>query len=256
MSKYCSQLQTPFGMKIVGSKNAKELKERLSDFVLRRTRSQVFGRDLQPPTMLYVQPPSGKEARELRELEELKEGKAILRALEAGGLQGLKKIEGQVTTVRRMIGLAKVPGVTSIVSDELLADVSAKIVVGAYHTEVIDKLAAGLKGWGAVIIDGRASRDEKEKRRLKFQKDQNCRVIVGQLHATGVGVDLSAADDALIVEPDWVHDNNAQFFSRVFNSEKLRPCFARYAVLPGSIDEAIMQACTRKANDNKKLYGA
>ncbi|MCE0573358.1 SNF2-related protein, partial [Clostridioides difficile] len=39
--KYCRMVNTPFGVKIAGSKNYKELKQKLAGFVIRRTRQSV-----------------------------------------------------------------------------------------------------------------------------------------------------------------------------------------------------------------------
>jgi SWI/SNF-related matrix-associated actin-dependent regulator 1 of chromatin subfamily A len=52
--KYCKMINTPFGVKIAGSKNYKELKQKLNGFVIRRLRREVFGRDMVPPTRVYV----------------------------------------------------------------------------------------------------------------------------------------------------------------------------------------------------------
>src|SRR5438105_2825555 len=61
--KYCKMINTPFGAKIAGSKNYKELRQKLDGFVIRRKRSDVFGRDMLPPSRVYVRakPTDAKE---------------------------------------------------------------------------------------------------------------------------------------------------------------------------------------------------
>lgn len=252
--KYCRVINTPFGMKIAGSKNYLDLKKRLEGFVIRRTRREVFGRDMQPPTKVFVR----AEPKDLKELDALmatEQGRIVAEALQsANPLKALAKAEKHVAGLRKMFGLAKVPGAVELVKAELRDDPKAKIVLFAYHHVVIDALRQNLGEFGVEAFDGRTSDERKIRIKKKFQTDPNCRVVVGQLNAMGVGLDFSAANDVLFVEQSWVGDENEQARSRIFNMNSPDPKFTRFLVLLGSADEQISRACERKLGDSRKLF--
>lgn len=253
VQKYCTVINNGFGTVIRGSKNAKELKEKIKPIMLRRTRLQAFGVDLRPPTMNYVGIPA-EYRKELKAMEESPQGKKILAALRQGGLKALKKSSESVPELRRLTGLAKVPGTVALAKQELDGDMK-KLVLGCFHTEVIQELYKQLAEFKPVIIDGHVSKERKEINRKRFMTDPKCRVIIGQISAAGVGIDMSAADDVWIVEPDYVGDNNDQFFARVFNSEKrFQPCFPAFMVLAGSMDVDVIRAATKKSKDSDKIF--
>lgn len=252
-SKFVRKMATPFGAKTVGTKNYAQLKKLLSDFVLRRKRKDVFGRDLQPPTRFYVRPATEFRS-ELAALEGSEMGARVKRALEAGGLKGLMKEEKHVAPMRKMIGLAKVPGVAAVLKDELRDEPDKKIVLFAFHHAVIDALRDTFKQYGALVYDGRTPMARKPKIEDLFRTNKKHRVVIGQLTAMNVGIDLSAANDVVFVEQSWTDTENEQARSRIFNLNKDEPCFTRFAVLSGSLDESIIQACERKLTDSRKVF--
>jgi SNF2 family DNA or RNA helicase len=252
--KYCKMINTPFGVKIAGSKNYKELKDKIKEFVIRRTRQSVFGRDMLPPSNVYVRAGSADQ-KELSSLMASDQGRAVAEALQsANPLKALAKQEKHVASLRKLFGLAKVPGVVDLVKEELKADPKAKIVLFAYHHVVIDALRQQFKEFGVESFDGRTTDDRKVRIKKRFQTDPKCRVVVGQLTAMGVGLDFSAANDVLFVEQSWVGDDNEQARSRIFNMNSPEPKFTRFVVLLGSLDEQISAACARKLSDSKKLF--
>lgn len=252
INAYCKVLRTPFGSKIAGSKNALKLRERLQGWMIRRTRAEVFGRDLQPPRIIPVEPPKAY-ATKIAALEKTPEGQAILKALRSGGLDGLKKVVGG-NALRRATGMAKLPGVIEHLKNDLDTDIK-KAVVFAWHTDVIDGLANELKKYGVVVLDGRTPPEKRDPLAQRFQTKADCRVAVCQIQAAGVGIDLSASNDAYFIEQAWTGTDNEQAMARIFNVASLDPKFIHLFTLPGSIDEAIMQAVARKVRDERKLFG-
>ena len=253
--KYCRMINTPFGVKIAGSKNYKELKQKLSGFVIRRLRKDVFGRDLQPPTSVYVRAKPA-QAKELDALMQTEQGRSVATALQSSDpLKALARLEKHVAGIRKLFGLAKVPGVVDLVTEELKSEPKMKIVLFAYHHVVIDALKQNLKDFGVEAFDGRTTDARKVRIQDRFRSDPKCRVVVGQLDAMGVGLDFSAANDTLFVEQSWVGTTNAQAMSRTFNMNSPEPKFTRFVVLVGSVDEQIAAACARKLSDEKKLFG-
>lgn len=253
--RYCAMVHTPFGMKIKGAKRYGELRAKLMDsgFAIRRTRKEVFGRDILPPTKVYIAPPSAYKS-EIKAFEATEQGQKIKQAIERDGMQGLAKMEKEAAALRQLYGIAKVPGVASLVSEELDIEPDKKIVIGAWHTKVIDGLANALREYGVVMFDGRVDKARKVRLNDKFLRDPTCRVVVGQIWAMGVGLDFSSSDDVLFAEQSWVGTDNEQFRSRIFHPKSETPKSTRFAVLPGSTDELIGTACERKLKDARKIF--
>lgn len=256
--RYCAVINNGFGgIKIRGARRYAELKEKLfgSGFMIRRTRQEVFGRDIMPPTDVFIDPPRAG-MKEIAALEATDEGKAVRKALETGGLGALAKLPGSTAaTLRRLYGLAKVPGIASLVADELDAEPGAKIVIGAWHLDVINALALALKKYGAITFTGSLTPQRKKRANDKFQFDPTCRVVVGQIVAMGVGLDFSKADDCLFAEQSWVGTDNEQFRSRIFNVASPNPKFTRFAKLRGTMDILISNEAERKLKDAQKIHG-
>jgi SNF2 family DNA or RNA helicase len=252
--RYCKMVNTPYGVKIAGSKNYGELKKKLEGFVIRRKRVDVFGRDMLPPTKVYVR--AGADYRkDLDALASSEQGKLVQQALKSSNpLRALAKQEKHVAGLRKLFGLAKVPGIVGMVAEELDAEPKEKVVLFAFHHVVMDALKRGLKKYGVELYDGRTSSERKVRIERRLHTDPKLRVIVAQIHAAGVGLDFSAANNVIFVEQSWTGDDNEQARSRVFNMNSLEPKFTRFAVLTGSLDEQIAAACERKLADTRRVF--
>jgi SWI/SNF-related matrix-associated actin-dependent regulator 1 of chromatin subfamily A len=183
------------------------------------------------------------------------QGRAVAQALQSSNpLKALARLEKHVAGIRKLFGLAKVPGVVDLVKEELRGDPTGKIVLFAFHHVVIDALRQNLKDFGVEAFDGRTTDERKLRIKKRFQTDPKCRVVVGQLNAMGVGLDFSAADNVLFVEQSWVGDENEQARSRIFNMNSEEPKFTRFVVLVGSVDEQIVAASERKLADTRRVF--
>ena len=115
-------------------------------------------------------------------------------------------------------GRAKVPSASQYIVQRLARDTSSKLVVFGHHVDVLDALLAALetardeptsteelvegrwRGADPGRVDGAAAADDRERTIRKFRTDVNMRVLVVSVTAGGVGVDLSAASEAVFVE--------------------------------------------------------
>lgn len=251
ITKYCRTRDTGFGLQIVGGKNMGELRERLDPFILRRRKADVLP---QLPALrletLYL---DGVLSRELSVLSAEYSGQ-IEAALEQDGMQGLQKLAPHVAKLRRLTGLLKVAGVVETVENEVGPD--GKIVLFAYHTGVIEALEAGLRdaGFGVVVVDGSCPAAFRQARVEQFQGDPSYQVFIGQLTAAGVGLTLTAASEAIIVESSWVPAENEQAAMRIHRIGQRNACRVRFATLADSLDEKINRAVLRKAADIQQLF--
>jgi SWI/SNF-related matrix-associated actin-dependent regulator 1 of chromatin subfamily A len=258
---YCKLQDNGFGLKVVGHKPARVRALRASldgDVLLRRTHAEVAPDS--PPINFRTVEIEGERLPELVELERSELLKNVTRKLDLAPddnarlevLRGIdKKVEARL---RRITGMAKVPGVAALVSEEFDAGLE-KIVLFAWHRDVVLALAEALADFGAVFLLGGVSALSKEQTRQKFISDPKCRVFVGQLESAGEGIDLSSAKDIIFVEADWVPGNNAQASFRCTHPTKTHSVLVRFATIAGSkSDSQVQRVLLRKTEAAASLF--
>lgn len=249
VDRFCTTKEDYLGhIQITGGKNLKILKELLAPYVLRRKLEDVMA-DV-PRLMVDTLPLSGKlhlPAGSDIDLE------AVNKALDEHGVAGLAKIESRAAVLRRLTGLAKVEPMTAW-AVERLEDNTDKIVLMAHHVEVVEQLLRGLRAFSPVALYGGASPAQKREAVPTFQNDPSCRVFIGNISSAGEAIDLSVADELVMVESSWTPGENEQACMRVVNLAKKRPTLARFAMLAGSYDERVAEACAAKARTVMELF--
>lgn len=230
--RYCITVDNGFGLQITGGKNLSKLRDALRGRVTRRKKSEV-AKDL-PDIQYEILPVEGNlkgiPADELKEVEE------CLKSDEP--LAELKKIGTHVASLRRFTGMAKVKSVMKWIEE---AD-HEKIVIFAHHKSVIDELR---RMEDTVYIDGSRNQTQREEAVEAFQNGKAKR-LVGQIHAAGTGLTLTAASTLIFVEYDWVPANNRQAADRIHRIGQENNCLVYFATVPNSIDEDIMKVVKRK----------
>jgi SNF2 family DNA or RNA helicase len=149
-------------------------------------------------------------------------------------------------TARRLLGEAKVGPVVSYVED-LLESGSPKVVVAAWHRSVLAELAKGLEKHGLTYMDGSTSAANKQRAVDQFQLDPNTRVILGQTQVIGEGWTLTAAQDIVLAEPDWVPGRNQQVVDRINRiCQTGTYTQAHIPVVPDTLDERVLGLAVAK----------
>lgn len=225
----------------IKGRNEEELRARIGNFMLRRTQQDV---GIGKPIYSVFAIAAGKiSATTLEALAKVStEAALVMAAVEAG--EDVSEEDMHLGTLRRVTGLLKVPGVIEA-AQEALDDGLDKLVLMAWHTDVIDALREGLSAYGVVGIDGRTPPNRRDEQVQQFRTPAK-RVFVGQILAAGEAIDLSAACELWFVEPDWAPKNMKQASLRVTNHSQKRQVLVRVCALEGSIDEALMAVLTRK----------
>ena len=156
-------------------------------------------------------------------------------------------LRGSVSTVRKAMGLALAPQFIGYL-DLLLEGGEEKLVVFAWHKEVMDILCAGLEKWGVLRVDGRTSPADKRRMVDEFQADPWKRIILGNTLTLGTGTDglQNVADHAVICEPSWVPGENVQCFDRLDRGGQKRVVHGEILVAPNSLSEGILGSALQK----------
>lgn len=158
-------------------------------------------------------------------------------------------VDGEISTARRVLGEAKVGPACDYI-DELLHEGIDKLVVSAHHTTVLAVARARLAKYGLVFMDGSTSPNKRQQIVHQFQNDPKIRVILGQTQVMGTGFNLTAAQDIVLIEGDWVPGVMEQMIDRIHRIGQTGSYVqAHIPVVPNSLDERVMAMAINKAQD-------
>lgn len=262
---FCISVNTPYGLKVVGIKNADGLRRLLAPVTLRRTFEEVMPLlpkiTYEPLVVEGVTPDPGvwevyfpeyilhpqDFAPDMQAQNDKMEFIIKTMKVTPDTAAVLAAVEPQVKSWRRWIGMQKVQPVIELLRDELDRNLYPKIVVFAVHKVVLELIWMALrKEYGAEILYGGTEPQRRIKVMERFQSDPTCRVVVAQIIAAGTSVDLSAANQVLMVERDWTPTNNLQAVMRVRHMFQRLPIFVRSVAMANSADQAIERVERRK----------
>jgi len=245
---YCRFKATGFGNKIVGSKNEDKLHAKLQGFMLRRRKADVL-KHLPPLEFedLWIEGDvTGLPGDEIE---------IVRKALAERGIEGLRVIaaNGSVATLRRLTGMAKVPGMRTWLREWLESrPVDEKIVVFAHHHDVVESLYDGVHT-AFVRVNKFSKKHERQAAIDRFKEDPAVRGIICRMSAEGVGISLARSSEMVVVEPSWVPKINEQVYERIVDIGKTDPCLVRTAIIANSIDEDIQRACIPKSQSFARI---
>ncbi len=230
------------GFKIIGIKNAPELRERLGSFGLRRLKKDVL-KDL--PPLRYGTVALTVDAKDLASLPKtLIEFDDVNRLDPDELLEDMKRNES-FARWRRLCGLAKLNAAIELMRADLDSGMQ-KVILVAHHRDVIDGLVHGLTEFGATSITGDVPPLVRQNRVKAFQTDPGVRVIVLQIQAGGTAITLTEASDVVFVEQSPVPGENAQVADRAHRIGQTKSVLVRFLYLPGSVDEVFVDILARK----------
>lgn len=164
--------------------------------------------------------------------------------------------DDHLMTYRRAIGLVKAPAVASLLTAELTEEPQRKMVVMAYHTEVLDLLERHFDAFGVVRMDGATPPALRSHAVNSFQTDPAIRVFLGQITACKESLTLTAASQVEIVEALFSPEDNCQAGARIRrHGQTSLHLTARIWSLAQSFDQPLMQLLTRKTEVLQEAYG-
>jgi SWI/SNF-related matrix-associated actin-dependent regulator 1 of chromatin subfamily A len=125
--------------------------------------------------------------------------------------------EPALATIRRQIGVARVKAAVAEILERV--DSGQSILVGAWHTEVIDALHDALLAKGisqVAVIDGRTPGAHRDTFTATWNTGQ-IQVLIGQIAAMGVSLNLQqGGSQIVVVEEDWSPAIMDQFYARLW----------------------------------------
>lgn len=149
------------------------------------------------------------------------------------------------------VSTAKLDALEDIL-DECLEQGKKVVVFARFIPEIeaIEKLLKGKKVGYAIIHGGITDRAEQVQR---FQTDSDCKVFVGQLQTTGMGLTLTAASVAVYYSLDYSYANYQQSRARIHRIGQTKKTLYINLIAKGTVDEKIMEALRQKGDTAKLL---
>ena len=249
--RFCTVVDTSFGRVIQGSRSVAQLRAALEHVARRRRKRDP---DVMPdlPPVVHVEVPIPVPALNLAGVPALAGGYDKLTDDEF--LAMLMREEIHLATTRRALGLAKVDAAAAWIEDQLNSGIP-KMVVFGWHPAVLTGLFARLQDHNPQTLTGSTPPSARVRAVSIFQRDPTARLFLGQVLAAGTAIDLSAADEVVMVEPSWVPADNYQAYSRVENVGTRKATTVSWLYIPASLDQRIIRVQARKAVQAEALFG-
>lgn len=198
--RYCDGHKNDYGYwQTGGASNVEELSVQLQGVMLRRTKDAVL--DLPAKQRTWLEVDVDENVRDA-----LNEAVARFLAEERtdrGGRLGIAMFSG----ARRRLAVAKVPQTLEFVRG--VVDQGEKVILYSCFTHATRRFARAL-GDMAVTVTGEVPTAKRQALVDRFQNDESVRVFIGQIHAAGVGINLTAARQVVFNDLDWVPANHWQ----------------------------------------------
>ena len=229
--RYCARKRTRWGLDVSGASNTKELHTILQPYMLRRKKMDVLD-DLPPKRRNTVVFDLTDQARERYN--------ALLQDLTKGAIDTLPFIE----KAKQAAAWGKLPAVLEWI-DEFL-ETGEKLVAFAIHVDIAKAIAEAFEDRSVLVI-GASTKTSRQEAIDRFQDDDQVRLFVGNIHAAGVGITLTAASDVAIVEFPWTPADVEQAIDRCHRIGQKDSVNAWYMMGADTIDEDITDLLIQKS---------
>ncbi len=150
----------------------------------------------------------------------------------------------QLTRVRRKLAEAKTS--TTIEYVQNILDQGDKVLVFSCFDAPLKKIHKRF-GDAAVLLTGATPADKRQDLVDRFQEDEGVRVFVANILAGGVGLNLTAAQQVVFNDLDWVPANHWQAEDRAYRIGQERTVHVAYMVAEQTVDEFVRIVLETKA---------
>ena len=237
-------------------KRAQELQQKVSPFILRRTKKQV-AKELPEKTEMVLFCEMGTEQRRVYEAYE-KEFWQYLNTTAEGDiprdqlhvLQGLTKLR-QICDSPALLNDEEYYGNASAKIEVLLEEIESKsgqhkILVFSQFVSMLDLIKKELENKDIPFAYLTGQTQNRAKKVASFQENDEIRVFLISLKAGGVGLNLTEADYVYLVDPWWNPAVENQAIDRCYRIGQTKNVVAVRLICPDTIEEKIMNLQTAK----------
>ena len=268
--RYCGAYKGRYGWDTSGATNLEELQVKLrSSIMIRRRTNEVLDQLPAIQRQAIVLPDNGSADLVQAEWEAFNTYEQVLKELEEARtskdgdmdslLITLRDRQGasfaELAKYRKLVGMAKKDHVVEHCRNVI--DSRGKIVLFAWHKDVVTALLGGLKEFNPVRLTGSDSQIARQASVDAFQVDETVKVIVLNLEAGGVGITLTGTEEAgfctsvVFSELDWrpsIMQQAERRVARLGADESATNILVHHVVLDGSLDATISNRLIDKQN--------
>lgn len=243
--KYAGGHRTRWGWESNGATNIEELKEKISQYFLRRTKKQILP-ELPPkqfvdfPVELEKESAKNYKAAETSFIKYLKEvkKKKITKNTQASKLVMLNEL-------RQITSNGKVWAAKEVIQDSI--DSGQKILVFSVYNKPLEDLYEHFGKESSVIITGKTDTVERKDIIERFQEDDNTKIFFGGMKSAGAGITLTAASVVLFIDFSWTPSDHNQAADRCHRLGQTAENITIYQLFSkGTIDEDIKDILKNK----------
>lgn len=237
-------------------KRLKQLQQKVSPFILRRTKKQVAA-ELPEKTEMVIYSEMESAQRQIYNAYE----KEIRDYISATSNEELKKESMHVlrglTRLRQicdsplLLGEGRLPGEQSVKLANLMERLEEqhnehKILVFSQFVSMLELIKKGLNARGIAYTSLTGSTHNREKVVRCFQEDPTIRVFLISLKAGGVGLNLTEADYVYLVDPWWNPAVENQAIDRAHRIGQNKHVVAVRMVCKDTVEEKMMRVQAAK----------
>lgn len=163
-----------------------------------------------------------------------------------------------IASVRKALGVAKVPQVLQYI-EHLLQSGTQKLIVFGVHIDVVNLIYEALKANASYKdikthrIIGATTNSQREKIINEFQNEDTPQIIVANMIACGVGVTLTKAHTVVFAELDFTPSNIMQAEARVHRITQEHIVNSIFIIAKDSLDEKILGIIREKIGVIKEV---
>ncbi len=170
----------------------------------------------------------------------------------AAKVYGRAVAQGNFMAMRRAAFLTRAPEDSPKLSRLLeivdeAAENDRKVVVYSYFREVIDRIDSALGRRSVGPLTGDVPARDRQVLVDRFSERREPAVLVSQVQAGGVGLNIQAASVVILAEPQWKPSTEEQAVARCHRMGQARPVEVHRLLTENSVDERMLIVLARKS---------
>jgi superfamily II DNA or RNA helicase len=244
---------------------AARLRARVKPFILRRLKREVAP-DLPPRTELVGRVELSAAERELYEALRAATRREVMEALAGGRVNTIQALEALLRLRQAACHPGLIPGqeapATSAKLEQLLELLETLVAEGhkslvfSQWTSLLDLVGPRLRRAGLDFVRLDGSTPDRQAVVDRFQADDGPPVMLLSLKAGGTGLNLTAADNVILLDPWWNPAVEDQAADRAHRIGQDRPVMVHRLVAVDTVEERILALQERKRALAESAVGA
>lgn len=236
-------------MQVVGYKNEKELKAKLSLYMIRRTKDEMLP-NLPPKSFKTIDVTLSEEERKVyedlrRDFRAQIRGKDIAVKSQLDWMMRAQQICDSLEIVQdsKAKKSSKMEALIKLVESK---SKDHKVIIFSRFKEMTDIIVRDLVHLNPCHFHGELADKKRQPIIDAFQEDEKRRVFVSTIQAGGVGITLHAGDVVILYDIWWAPGMNFQAIDRSHRRGQTKPVTAYFFNVLDSFEQHVLAVCMRK----------